>query len=207
MTCVPAAERVESVHGRDPKLLAWLGARRAGGDGAQAQTLVVTETRLLHQLLHGGLLWGSQGAGGQQLPVVWYWNTSQQIGAFLFFGLDTFFAVLICSYLVPSLEMSSSSCQVIRLPLSFFFRVLWLPRPMVIFPALFAPFTIVLDKVLRGERDNKLISDNHQRPGQCSLRWNRTYLRPVFRSFCFGRMSWGVVCPAAKAKELKMDCG
>lgn len=46
--------------------------------------------------------------------------------------------------------MSSSSCQVILLPLSFFFSVLWLPRPMVIFPALFAPLTIVLDSVLWG---------------------------------------------------------
>lgn len=49
-----------------------------------------------------------------------------------------------------SLEMSSSSCQVILLPLSFFFSVVWLPRPMVIFPALFAPLTIVLDSVLWG---------------------------------------------------------
>lgn len=49
-----------------------------------------------------------------------------------------------------SLEMSSSSCQVILLPLSLFFSVVWLPRPMVIFPALFAPLTIVLDSVLRG---------------------------------------------------------
>lgn len=93
VTWVPAAERVESVHGRDPKLLAWLGARRAGSDGAQAQTLVVTETRLLHQLLHGGLLWGSQGAGGQQLPVVRYWNTSQQIGAFFFLALILFYCL------------------------------------------------------------------------------------------------------------------
>lgn len=50
---------------------------------------------------------------------------------------------------VVSLEMSSSSCQVILLPLSFFFSVVWLPRPMVIFPALFAPLTIVLDSVLQ----------------------------------------------------------
>lgn len=54
--CVPAAEGVESVYSSDPKLLARLGARRAGSNGTQAQTLVVSETGLLHQLLHGGLL-------------------------------------------------------------------------------------------------------------------------------------------------------
>ncbi|KAF3832669.1 hypothetical protein F7725_026334 [Dissostichus mawsoni] len=42
--------------------------------------------------------------------------------------------------------MSSSSCQVILLPLSLFFSVVWLPRPMVIIPALFAPLTMVLDR-------------------------------------------------------------
>lgn len=83
VTCVPSAERVESVYSRDPKLLAWLGTRRADGDGAQAQTLVVTETRLLHQLLHGGLLWGSQGAAGQRFTIVRHWNTSMQSCVFL----------------------------------------------------------------------------------------------------------------------------
>lgn len=34
-----------------------------------------------------------------------------------------------------------------------------------------------------------------------------TNLKPVFLSFCFGRISWGAVCPAANAKQLKMDCG
>lgn len=54
-----------------------------------------------------------------------------------------------------SLEMSSSSCQVILLPLSFFFSVVWLPRPMVIFPALLAPLTIVLDSVLWGGQSRR----------------------------------------------------
>lgn len=52
----PAAEGVEAVHGCDPELVARLRARRACGDGAEAQSLVVTETGLLHQLLHGGLI-------------------------------------------------------------------------------------------------------------------------------------------------------
>lgn len=56
-----------------------------------------------------------------------------------------------------SLEMSSSSCQVIRLPLSAFFSELWLPRPMVIFPALFAPLTMVFDSVLWGEQSRASI--------------------------------------------------
>lgn len=64
-----------------------------------------------------------------------------------------------------SLEMSSSSCQVIRLPLSFFFSVLWLARPMVIFPALFAPLTIVFESVLCDERR----ADLHQNCSGMSL--------------------------------------
>lgn len=39
------------------------------------------------------------------------------------------------------------------------------------------------------------------------LFWKATNLKPVFRSFGLGRISWGTVCPAAKAKELKMDWG
>ena len=54
--CVPATEGVESVRRRYPELLARFGAGRAEGDGPQAQPLVLTETRPLHQLLHGGLL-------------------------------------------------------------------------------------------------------------------------------------------------------
>ena len=54
--CVPATEGVESVGRSYPELLARFGAGRAEGDGPQAQPLVVTETRPLHQLLHGGLL-------------------------------------------------------------------------------------------------------------------------------------------------------
>lgn len=54
-----------------------------------------------------------------------------------------------CHFL--SLEMSSSSCHVILLPRSAFLSVVWLPRPIVIFPAIFAPLTIVLDRVLWGE--------------------------------------------------------
>lgn len=75
---VPAAKRVESVHGRDPELLPRFGARRAGGDGAEAQALVVTETGLLHQLLHCGLLRRSQRATGRRLAIVWYWNRDAQ---------------------------------------------------------------------------------------------------------------------------------
>jgi len=69
---VPAAERVESVHCRDAEVLGRLGARGADGDSAQAQPLVVTETRPLHQLLHGGLLRGPHGAAGRGLPVIRY---------------------------------------------------------------------------------------------------------------------------------------
>lgn len=67
---VPAAEGVEPVDGCDPELLPGLGARGAGGDGAQAQALVVSEEGLLHQLLHGRLLRGAQGAAGGRLPIV-----------------------------------------------------------------------------------------------------------------------------------------
>lgn len=74
-SCVPAAQGVESVDGGDPELLPRLGARRACSDGAQAKTLVVPEAGLLHQLLHGRLLWCSQGAAGWRLTVVWYWCT------------------------------------------------------------------------------------------------------------------------------------
>lgn len=91
VTCVPAAERVEPVHSCDPKLLSWLGTRQADGDGAQAQTLVVTETRLLHQLLHGGLLRGSQSAAGQRFTIIRYWNISMQSCVFC---LTTFFCHL-----------------------------------------------------------------------------------------------------------------
>lgn len=67
-----------------------------------------------------------------------------------------------------SLETSSSSCHVILLPRSFFFSVVWLPRPMVIFPALFAPFTRVLESVLCGVRGRKrchhCVQFQHQNP-------------------------------------------
>lgn len=73
----PATERVESVDCCHSELLSTFGAWRVASDGAQPQSLVIPEAGTLHQLLHGGLIWGLQSAAGGRFAVVRYCDTHQ----------------------------------------------------------------------------------------------------------------------------------
>lgn len=95
----PAAKGVQPVYSCDPELLARLGARRAGGDGAQAQTLVVTETRLFYQLLHGGLLGRSQSAARWRLAIIRYCRQKwQEHSLIVCFRISTLTPLLLVNF-------------------------------------------------------------------------------------------------------------